>query len=142
MATPGTVDLAQRALRLVETANGADHPRVADALLFVGLAESGARRPVEAQAAVTRALEIRERAFGAEDISIAAALNVMGSIRWAARLDASAVEAAERALVIARRLEQPPANETAAALALQAGSARVQGDLDRDDAPLRRSARD
>lgn len=130
LSTAGTVALAERALRLKETAYGPDDPRVAQTLIFLGLANAAARNADAARTAAERALAITERG-GSDRIEMARAWNAIGSVRMVAQQWPGAIDAAERALVLARRFEQPLGLEASRALFTLGFVARAQDDTEK-----------
>jgi tetratricopeptide (TPR) repeat protein len=116
LTQPDTVQLAERALHLKETALAQDDLRVAATLVLLGLGRAAHRHPDEGQADVKRALAIRERELGAEHLDVANALNALAWIERSRNNDATATPFAWRAYDIARRAEQPAGRETETAL--------------------------
>lgn len=113
---PGTVALAERAVKIREATRGPDDESTATALVTLGRIKGSNRDYDGARAAVERALSIRERAFGPEHLAVANALNALATVNRLGRQEARAGAFAGRALAMARRLEAPAGIETSTAL--------------------------
>ncbi|WP_437965706.1 CHAT domain-containing tetratricopeptide repeat protein [Sorangium sp. So ce260] len=133
------VPLVERALALVESAHGPEHPAVAEVLnLLAGMFRNKGDL-ARTETLARRALAIKEKTLGAEHPEVAALLDNLAVLYTESKDHEKAVSLGRRAVAIKERALGPEAAAVGQSLAVLAGAVDAAGDHDQAE-PLYRRA--
>ncbi|HVE83043.1 MAG TPA: tetratricopeptide repeat protein, partial [Myxococcales bacterium] len=116
---PRALEVARRAVAILEQAPGGESPDLALALVAQGNALFSMRQMEETRASFQRALDIRERIFGATHSSVASSLHALAKVYGAAGQVEKALPPSQRALAIYEELLGPDSTKVADSLSNQ-----------------------